>query len=212
MFHYTICSCTIDTHLGVIDTNKIKGFVYESLIYICCLFLDDIARLDTLVTVIDANNFDSYISSIERLSDKYDKSRKENDERNISHLLIDQIEFSNVILINKIDYIDKQFVNNINKCENESKKENEYKKGLIKSDNEKIKIIENLCKKLNPNSIIYHTLYSKIDLSFIINTKLFSFDKAQLNKGWLKELRFDLYIFKSPNLYLISINVIYYFN
>ena len=124
--------------------------------------LSDIAKLDTLVTMVDCQNFKSYINSIATLKETYDDDSPENDDRNISHLLIDQIEFANVILLNKID--------------------------TIKDKNE-LKTIKSLVTKLNPNAKIYETDHSKIDLKKILNTNLFSFEDAELNKGWLTELR-----------------------
>eukprot|EP01084_Bolivina_argentea_P147120 257439_1 len=69
--------------------------------------LSDIARLDTMVTLIDAVTFREYIDSVDSLSEKYSNGPDNaqeipaEDDRNVSHLLIDQIEFANVIIINK---------------------------------------------------------------------------------------------------------------
>jgi G3E family GTPase len=76
-------------------------------------------------------------------------------------LLIDQIEFADVILLNKID--------------------------LVSED--EIKEIRAIIFKLNPLAKIIHTTHSNVDLKEIINTGLFNFDKAATNPGWLKEIK-----------------------
>eukprot|EP00494_Astrolonche_serrata_P025953 UN26214 len=66
--------------------------------------LDDVAKLDTMVTVVDANQFENYLNEDDTLFEQWGKKESgidENEERTVCHLLIDQIEFANVILINK---------------------------------------------------------------------------------------------------------------
>ncbi len=123
--------------------------------------LSDFAKLDTMVTVVDGFNFFNDFYSKESLNERGDESLGEEDERTIVNLLVDQIEFSNVIILNKIDKLNKEEVDKI--------------KDIIRSLNGDAKIIE--------------SSYSKVDLNEIINTNLFDFDKASEAPGWLKELR-----------------------
>ena len=145
--------------------------------------LSDIARVDTMVTVVDAKNFESYLGCTQRLLEKWgdDETQKamipEEDDRHVSHLLIDQVEFANVIMINKIDLVDKNF---------KGKMDDKY------VPNKKIKHIAQLCNKLNPNARIMYSVYSEVDLKSILNSKSFSFNEAALNSGWLKEIKGDM--------------------
>jgi G3E family GTPase len=122
--------------------------------------LSDIARLDTMVTVVDAKNFLKDYKSSKSL-----KSRKleagEEDERTITDLLIDQVEFADVILLNKVDLI--------------SEEEKETLKAILTSLNSSARIVE--------------STKSKIPLKSILNTKLFNFEKAQQAPGWMAVLR-----------------------
>jgi len=122
--------------------------------------LSDVARLDTMVTVVDAVNF--MRNYLEALSLKESgESLGEDDERNIADLLIDQIEFANVILISKIDLIGSDDIANL--------------KAILHS--------------LNPDADIVPMVTGQVSLDKILNTGLFDFDKAEQAPGWLKELR-----------------------
>ena len=122
--------------------------------------LNDKARLDTLVTVIDSRHFLSQFGSTETLSDKNIGISRE-DHRALVHLLIDQIEFANIILLSKTDITPKQEVAHIRE------------------------IIE----KLNPGAEIYEIQNGSIPLNTIFNTGLFQMEEAVKNPGWLRELR-----------------------
>lgn len=122
--------------------------------------LGDFAKLDTMVTVVDAYNFFNDFYSKEFLNDR-GESLGEDDERTIVHLLVDQIEFSNVILLNKIDLLEEDEVNKI----------------------------KEIIKRLNADAKIIETNHSNVDLKEVINTDLFDFDKASQAPGWLKEMR-----------------------
>lgn len=117
------------------------------------------ARLDTLVTVVDALNFFRNFGTDENVFDRGLTVNNE-DDRPIVNLLIDQIEFANVILLNKIDAI----------------------------DNETQSRIESFLHKLNPNAHIIPTKFSEIDLAEILNTNLFDFEKAQDMDAWVRML------------------------
>jgi len=122
--------------------------------------LSDIARLDTLVTVVDAVNF--MRNYMEALSLKESgESLGEDDERNVADLLVDQIEFANVILISKIDLISSDEIVNL--------------KAVLHS--------------LNPDAEIVPMVMGQVDLNKVLNTGLFDFEKAEQAPGWLKELR-----------------------
>ena len=122
--------------------------------------LHSIARLDTCVTVVDASMLLSNISSIDALKDREEGSAGPGDERTIAELLIDQIEFANVLLLNKTDLI--------------AGKDTDRIKGFLKS--------------LNPEASIILTQYSQVDLKRVINTQLFDMEKARQAPGWLKSL------------------------
>ena len=119
-----------------------------------------VARLDTCVTVIDVTSLLSYFQDTHFLLDSFE-GVEPNDDRTVVDLLVDQIEFANVILINKMDMASSKDVNG---C-----------KALI--------------KKLNPNATVIESSYSKIDLSQILNTNKFDLDTAQLSPGWLMSLK-----------------------
>lgn len=121
--------------------------------------LPAICRLDTMVTVVDANRFWKDFSSGETLLDRK-QGNDENDTREVVDLLIDQIEFANVIVINKVDLVDKENVAEL--------------KAVI--------------QKLNPDANIIESTYGKVALHEILNTCLFDFEKASQSAGWIKEL------------------------
>jgi G3E family GTPase len=118
------------------------------------------ARLDTMVTVVDCYNFSRNLRSVESVRNR-DKDASAADERGIAHLLIDQVEFADVIILNKSEML---------------------------SSNE-LQRVRATVIALNPSAKLHVTSYSKIDLSCIINTGLFSMEKAGQHAGWLKELR-----------------------
>ncbi|MCM3034000.1 MULTISPECIES: GTP-binding protein [unclassified Niallia] len=117
-------------------------------------------RLDTMVTVVDANRFWHDYESGDSLLDRKE-AVGENDERNIADLLIDQIEFSNILLLNKCDLVTKEAAANL----------------------------ENVLRTLQPEAKIIRTENSLIDIKEIMNTNRFDFEKASESAGWLKELQ-----------------------
>ncbi|AZB26424.1 GTP-binding protein [Chryseobacterium bernardetii] len=122
--------------------------------------LSRFSYIDTMVTVVDGFNFMKDFASHERLADR-DLTDIEGDHRTIVNLLTDQIEFANVIILNKTDLVDSGTL------------------GFLKS----------AIKKLNPEAAIMESEFGKIDPQHILNTKLFDFDKAQASAGWQKELQ-----------------------
>ncbi|MBU6155170.1 MAG: zinc metallochaperone GTPase ZigA [Bdellovibrionales bacterium] len=122
--------------------------------------LSDFATLDTMVTVVDGANFlNQYREGVELK--KRNLQINEEDERTITDLLIDQIEFANVILLNKADLMDPV---------------------------EKDELLA-LLKKLNPDARIRESIRGNVPLSEVMDTGSFNFEKAQNNPGWLKVLR-----------------------
>lgn len=122
--------------------------------------LSRFSYVDTMVTVVDAFNFFTDFGSPELLIDR-DLSDIENDYRTIVDLLTDQIEFANVIILNKTDLVAKEHL------------------GVLK------KIIA----KLNPSARILESSYSKVEPKEILNTGLFNFEEAEQSAGWLEELK-----------------------
>ncbi|MGE7302782.1 GTP-binding protein [Priestia megaterium] len=115
--------------------------------------------LDTMVTVVDANRFWEDFSSGESLLDRKEGT-DENDTREVIDLLIDQIEFANVILLNKVDL-------------------------LTKDDADELQAV---LHKLNPEATVIQTINSEVSLEAILHTELFDFEKASQGAGWIKEL------------------------
>jgi G3E family GTPase len=122
--------------------------------------LKDFAKLDTMVTVVDAVNFLKNWNSRETLKER-GESLGVADERDIVNLLTDQIEFANIIVLNKVADV---------------------------SEEERIKI-RGIIATLNNEAEVIETNYSEVPLQKIINTGLFDFNKAALSPTWLKELR-----------------------
>ncbi len=122
--------------------------------------LGEYARLDTMVTVVDAANFLDDYNSLDELKDR-DLALGEEDERSVVHLLNDQIEFADVILINKCDLID------------------EKTRGAVRG----------IIAELNPRARLIETSNAKVELNEVINTDLFDMEKARDSPDWLREAR-----------------------
>ncbi|WP_207865448.1 zinc metallochaperone GTPase ZigA [Pseudomonas sp. 58(2021)] len=122
--------------------------------------LADIARLDTMVTVVDGLNFLPDFQAAESLASRGEILGEE-DERSITDLLIEQIEFADVLLISKIDLISS-------------------------SEREELMAI---LKRLNANAEIIPMVMGEVPLEKILNTHRFDFDRAATAPGWLQELR-----------------------
>lgn len=121
--------------------------------------LSKFSYIDTMVTVVDCYNFFEDFGTNELLADR-NLTDMEGDYRTIVNLLTDQIEFANVIILNKTDLVDSKTV------------------GLLKSS----------IQKLNPGAKILKSDFSKVDPNEILNTRLFDFEEAQNSAGWQKEL------------------------
>ncbi|PKG22789.1 GTP-binding protein [Niallia nealsonii] len=121
--------------------------------------LSQFCRLDTMVAVLDANRFWHDYASGESLLDRK-QAIDDLDKREIADLLIDQIEFANVILLNKSDLVSKSKL-----CE-----------------------LKAVLQKLNPDAKLIESEYAQVPLNQILNTGLFDFETSSQSAGWLKEL------------------------
>ena len=122
--------------------------------------LSDVATLDTMVTVVDAVNFLKDYEEAQSLQEK-GESLGEEDLRSVADLLVDQVEFADVILISKTDLVES-------------------------SDKDRLIAI---LKTLNTHAEIIPISHGEVDVDAVLNTKLFNFERAQQAPGWLKEMR-----------------------
>jgi G3E family GTPase len=121
--------------------------------------LSQYALLDTLVTVVDAFNFDGDFGSIDTVQDR-GLNDDEQDRRTIVNLLTDQIEFANVIVLNKCDLVSPK----------------------------KLRSLKALLQRLNPEARIIEATFGQVPYDQILNTRSFDFEKASMAAGWIKEL------------------------
>jgi len=121
--------------------------------------LSQFSYVDTMVTVVDALNFFKDFGSPETLMDR-DLTDIEGDCRTIVNLLTDQIEFANVIILNKIELVSEKHL------------------GILKT----------IIHKLNPSAQIKESSFCKIEPSQTLNTGLFNFEEAEQSSEWIEEL------------------------
>ena len=122
--------------------------------------LSDIANLDTMATVVDAVNFLKDYEDAKYLKDS-GESLGEEDERSVADLLVDQVEFADLILISKTDLV----------------------------TSEEVKRLTAILKTLNTSAKIVPISHGKVDVNDVLDTGLFDFERAQQAPGWLKEMR-----------------------
>ncbi|WP_055541036.1 GTP-binding protein, partial [Streptomyces neyagawaensis] len=124
--------------------------------------LGDLARLDTMVTVVDAVNFLPELAGGDELAarglDQY-----EEDERTVSDLLIDQVEFADVIVLNKLDLVDTATADRL--------------AGTL--------------TRLNPAARVVPARYGRVRVAEVLGTGLFDLERAQQAPGWVRELNGD---------------------
>lgn len=118
-----------------------------------------ITQLDTLVTVVDAYNFLKDFGSADTVHDRQMTDYAE-DRRSIVGLLTEQIEFANVIILNKTDLVSPT--------------------DLV--------LVNAILTRLNPGARIVHTSFGEVDTRNIFNTGLFDYEKASQDAGWIREL------------------------
>ena len=122
--------------------------------------INDLARLDTMVTMVDAFNFIRDFGSHDSLVDRR-QARDEQDDRCVVDLLVDQIEFADVIILNKTDLVTR----------------------------EELGQVTAIITGLNPQAALVYAKYGKVPLAQVLDTGRFSMEHAQEAPGWLKELR-----------------------
>jgi len=118
--------------------------------------LGDVARLDTLVTLVDAANFDAEFDSTETLAER-GMGMSDEDGRDVVHLLVDQIEFANVLVISKCDLVDE----------------------------DRLAQLESLLRRLNPTAKIVRSVRGNVPLKDILHTERFSEEWAEEHQAWL---------------------------
>ena len=121
--------------------------------------LSDVARLDTMVTVVDAVNLLKDYSSHDFLSDR-GETLGEEDDRTLVHLLTDQIEFADVVILNKV----------------------------ADAEPHEVDAARKVIRSLNADARIIETNHSDVPASEVLDTGLFDFEKAHLHPMWVKEL------------------------
>ena len=122
--------------------------------------LSDVANLDTMVTIVDAVNFLKDYDEAKFLKDT-EESLGEEDERSVADLLVDQVEFADLILVSKTDLVPTADVDRL--------------KAIIKT--------------LNTHASIVPISNGEVDIDKVLNTGLFDFERAQEASGWLTEMR-----------------------
>ena len=122
--------------------------------------LSTIARLDTMVTVVDAVNFLRDYQSTRNLQQEGENLGEE-DLRNVVDLLVEQVEFCDVLLISKTDLV----------------------------TDEELETLSATLRLLNPDAHIVPISHGRVPLQEVLNTGRFNFEKAQQAPGWLKEMR-----------------------
>lgn len=121
--------------------------------------LSDVSELDTMVTVVDAANLIRNYSSTDFLKDR-GENLSETDQRTLVDLLVEQIKFANVIILNKVDLLSK----------------------------EELKIVTAIIYGLNAKAKIIETTLSQVDMKEVIDTGLYDLEEAQEHPLWAQEL------------------------
>lgn len=122
--------------------------------------LSDVARLDTMVTVVDGKNFLRDYGSAESLKERA-LALGEEDERDVVDLLIEQVEFADVLILNKTDLLSAAEVGQL----------------------------EGILRHLNPGAELLRATHGRIPLRAILDTGRFDMERAAASPGWLRELR-----------------------
>lgn len=143
-----------------IDQETLEGDTQNELLNLESL--KGLARLDTCVTVVDASSLLDVFDEAKFLAQKFEGADME-DDRTVTDLLCDQIEFANVIILNKLDLVMK-YPGRLEKC-----------RGLV--------------KLLNPKAKILESTQSKVDLREILNTNSYNMESASMTPGWLLSLK-----------------------
>mgnify|MGYP002379228505 CR=1 FL=1 len=121
--------------------------------------LRDLARLDTMVTVVDCRNFLDDYTSEDTLKSR-EMSSGEQDERSVVNLLVDQVEFADVIILNKVDLVTPK----------------------------ELTMLKDVISSMNPEAKILEASFGRVPLDQILNTGLFNFERAMMRSDWIEEL------------------------
>lgn len=124
--------------------------------------LGDVARLDTMVTVVDAANFLPELAGGDELAER-GLDQYEDDERTVSDLLMDQVEFADVIVLNELDLVDAATADRLRAT----------------------------LSRLNPAALMVPTVRGRVPAAEVLGTARFSLEKAQQAPGWVRELNGD---------------------
>ena len=122
--------------------------------------LSQVSRLDTMVTVVDAASFLRDYNEAEALKER-GESLGDDDHRTVTDLLIDQVEFANVIVLNKLDLV---------------------------TDEQALEV-EAVIKALNPGAKVLMTTRGQVPLESVMDTGLFNYDEAASSAGWIREMQ-----------------------
>ncbi|MGN8162987.1 zinc metallochaperone GTPase ZigA [Pantoea sp. 22096] len=150
--HLVIESTGISEPLPVAETFTFEDEAGES--------LSAYARLDSMITVVDGFNFLRDYRSVDDLQSR-GESLGEQDERSVVDLLVDQIEFCDLLVLNKTDLLSPAQLHQL--------------KGLLQA--------------LNPHALIVNSEFGQVPLDCLLNTGRFDFDRAAQAPGWLQTLR-----------------------
>eukprot|EP00746_Dinoflagellata_sp_MGD_P148005 gnl/MRDRNA2_/MRDRNA2_80284_c0_seq3.p1 gnl/MRDRNA2_/MRDRNA2_80284_c0~~gnl/MRDRNA2_/MRDRNA2_80284_c0_seq3.p1 ORF type:complete len:399 (+),score=73.28 gnl/MRDRNA2_/MRDRNA2_80284_c0_seq3:12-1208(+) len=118
------------------------------------------SRLDTLVTVVDSLHFLKDFKSDSKAIDRKELGAEKGDERSIVNLLIDQVEFANILILNKTDLVKQQ----------------------------ELESLKAILKKLNPGARMIETEFGVVSPAMVLNTGSFNMNEARKAAGWMQEL------------------------
>jgi G3E family GTPase len=138
--------------------------------------LADVATLDTMVTVVDASAFLGELQKADALAER-GLANDEEDERTISELMVSQVEFANVLLVNKVDLVQPAALTEL----------------------------EALLRRLNPDAQLLRTERGNVDIKRVMGTGLFDFDKAAEAPGWLKVCTIVCTVFHGHSIIMYSV-------
>ncbi|MFI7407568.1 GTP-binding protein [Streptomyces sp. NPDC049627] len=124
--------------------------------------LGDLALLDTMVTVVDAAHFLSELDSGDELAER-GLGQYADDERTVSDLLVDQVEFADVLVLNKLDLVDDAAADRLRAA----------------------------LRRLNPAARVVDAVQGRVALQDVLGTRLFDLERAQQAPGWVRELNGD---------------------
>jgi len=122
--------------------------------------LSQVSRLDTMVTVVDVAGCLRDYNGAEALQDR-SESLGEDDNRTVTDLLIDQIEFADVIVLNKLDLV----------------------------SNDHALEVKSIVEALNPGAKVLMATHGQVPLEYMLDTGLFDYEKAAASAGWIRELQ-----------------------